>query len=220
MAHKQRAWVDMASGGQVHTALGLSLPGTFSSPQVGAMDVGQSVGSRAVSQNAIRRRRAQLRHTQHAPRRESYCVSPTHRPFVTLDPDRNTKTEPRCLRACLHGVEVELSCIGARGHGGRGAAAHANAVSWAADLDDEHAHLGRRLFQVRMVDLPQARTASTKTHVSLSTGVSPECMWSTWPRPTLLRNKSENTLCMMGVIDHLLMENTLCMVHQGIACHA
>ena len=62
--------------------------------------------------------------------------------------------------AALHGVEVEVAvavaAAGASRDGARGAAADADAVRRAADLDDEHADLWRRLVVVRAVDLAEA----------------------------------------------------------------
>lgn len=60
----------------------------------------------------------------------------------------------------LHGVEVQVSAIGAGGNAGRSATPHADAIGGAADLDDEHAQLGVVLVQMRVVDLAQASAAS------------------------------------------------------------
>mmetsp|Transcript_11546 Transcript_11546/g.24752 ORF Transcript_11546/g.24752 Transcript_11546/m.24752 type:complete len:466 (-) Transcript_11546:534-1931(-) len=58
----------------------------------------------------------------------------------------------------LHGVEVQVSLVGAGGYRGGGAAAHANAVGGAADLDHQHADLGGVLLQVAVVNLAHAAT--------------------------------------------------------------
>ena len=67
-----------------------------------------------------------------------------------------------CCRYCadLDCVEIQLSSRGATtGNTGGSPAPHANAVGWAPNLDDQHAHLGRLLVQMGVVNLADPSTA-------------------------------------------------------------
>lgn len=58
--------------------------------------------------------------------------------------------------AALHRVEVELGCVGARGHRARGAAAHADAHAGPAELDQQRAGRELDLLRLRGVDAAKA----------------------------------------------------------------
>ena len=62
--------------------------------------------------------------------------------------------------AHLNSIEVQVSLVGAGGDGGGSATAHADAVSWASNLDNQHAHLWVQLLQVSMINLPQPSTTN------------------------------------------------------------
>ena len=68
----------------------------------------------------------------------------------------------------LDSVEVQVAPGGAGGNAGSRAAAHANPVGWAANLDNEHANVRILLVQVAVVYLAQAATA-TEVHQSFQT---------------------------------------------------
>jgi len=89
VSREQKAWVDMASGGRVHTALGLGLLGTFSAVLKSVLWMLDNLSAHiAVSkmQKYVGDGHSCATSGTHQGGRV-YCVSSTHRPFVTLDPN-------------------------------------------------------------------------------------------------------------------------------------
>lgn len=73
--------------------------------------------------------------------------------IMNSSPSWSKKQQTEQSSAHLHRVEVQVCLVAAGGHAAGGAATHANAVGWAADLDHQHAHLAISLLQVPVVDL-------------------------------------------------------------------